>query len=208
MQRTKLEKRTRLENILFSLGVLFLVLAFGIVFFTYVPVVTKELGYQVQSFSANLAQTPDQSDIVPYNTDFAIVIPKINANYPVIANIDPRDPHQYQIALSKGVAHAKGTVFPGQIGNVFLFAHSAGDFYSANHYNAVFYLLSKLSPGDKIYLFYQSEQYTYTVSDIAKVNPETIAYLNQHPSAKTLTLMTCWPPGTTLKRLVVSAVLE
>src|SRR5687768_8091733 len=43
---------------------------------------------------------------------FQISIPKINANAPVIPNVDPFNEIEYKKSLENGVAHAKGTVMP------------------------------------------------------------------------------------------------
>jgi len=141
----------------------------------------------------------------PVDENFGIVIPKIEANAKVIPNIDPENPAIYQRALTRGVAHALGTKYPGEEGNIFIFAHSGQDFLEANRYNAVFYLLSKLEKGDEIFIFYQNKKYRYTVSDKKTVAPEEAQYIADTPGKYTLTLMTCWPGGTTWKRLVVRA---
>ncbi len=147
-------------------------------------------------------------ELTPLNSDFGIVIPKIGANARVIANVDPGNYADYINALKLGVAHAKGTVFPGQVGNSYLFAHSVGNFWEVNQWNAVFYLLKELKPGDEVDLFYQGKRYIYVVYDTKIVNPEDTEFLSTISNFPMLTLQTCWPPGTTLKRLLVFARLK
>ncbi len=146
--------------------------------------------------------------IAPVNTDFAIVIPKINANSKVIANVDPAKYGVYIEALKHGVAHAEGTAYPGQVGNSFLFAHSVGNFWEVNRWNAVFYLLRELESGDEIDIFYKGERYIYQVYDKKVVLPNDIKYIEPQADFPKLTLQTCWPPGTTLRRLLVFARLK
>jgi len=111
-----------------------------ILLFTFSQVGTKEVEYQVrQSFNVPY----QEKDLTPPNTDFAIVIPKIGAVAPVIDNVDPFNPKSYLPALFKGVAHAKGTAYPGQFGNTYIFAHSTDSFYNVGRYNAVFYLIGQ-----------------------------------------------------------------
>ncbi len=142
----------------------------------------------------------------PPNTDFSILIPKIGAVAPVVDNVDPSNPDIYIPALKKGVAHASGTGYPGIPGNVFLFAHSTDSFWRVNAYNAIFYLIGKLEPGDEIDLFFAGNLIRYTVYDKQVVEPTDSQYLGTLiEGEKTLTLQTCYPPGTTLKRLVVLA---
>lgn len=146
--------------------------------------------------------------IEPMSRDFGIVIPRIGANAKVIPDVDAGDEGEYMEALRNGVAHAKGTVYPGQIGNSVLFAHSVGNFWEVNQWNAVFYLLRELEPGDKINVFYKGERYNYEVYDKIIVDPDQVEYLSPKADFAKLTLQTCWPPGTTLKRLLVFGKLH
>ncbi len=180
-----------------------LVLSVGLILLalTFMPVVRQEVMYRVD---AQVGSIP--KEIEPMDKSFGIVIPKIKANAKVVANVDPLQEDTYQRALTKGVAHALGTVLPGEIGNTFIFAHSAGNWYEANQYNAVFYLLYKLVKGDVINVYYKDRLYVYKVRELKYVEPTEVSYLAAKTDGwKTLTLMTCWPPGTTLKRLIVVA---
>jgi len=149
--------------------------------------------------------------IQPINTDFGIVIPKILANAKVVDNVDPYNSQAYQIALTRGVAHAQGTAYPGHAGNIFIFAHSSSNWFTANRYNSVFYLIDKLEKGDEVDLYYKSKKYVYRVFEKKIVEASAVSYLTGRlkptPTEDTsiLTLMTCWPPGTTLKRLIIQA---
>ena len=143
--------------------------------------------------------------LVPADTEFSIVRPKRQANSRVLANIDPVDENVYLDALNKGVAHAAGTALPGEQGHIFLFAHSTDYFWNIQSYNAVFYLLYKLQKGDEINLFYKGQRYAYKMTDSKIVDPSDVEYLTRKTPDESLTLQTCWPPGTTLKRLLVFA---
>lgn len=144
--------------------------------------------------------------LVPEDPNFSIVIPKIGANARIIPNVDPSNEKIYLDALNKGVAQATGTAFPGEGGHIFLFAHSTDYFWNISTYNAVFYLLSKLENGDEVNIFYQGQRYVYRVIGSEVVNPSQVQYLTRKTNREFLTLQTCWPPGTTLKRLLVFAV--
>ncbi len=146
--------------------------------------------------------------IEPADPEFSVVIPKIGANARVIANVDAGNYQGYIEALKLGVAHAEGTVYPGQVGNSFLFAHSVGNFWEVNRWNAVFYLLRELEPGDEVNVFYKGERYIYQVYEKRVVGPSDVSYLSARADFPKLTLQTCWPPGTTLQRLLVFARLK
>ena len=143
--------------------------------------------------------------LIPQDSNFSVLIPKIGANARVLANVDPADEKEYLEALKKGVAHAAGTAFPGEGGHIFLFAHSTDYFWNVGNYNAIFYLLHKLEKGDKVYLFYRGQRVVYKVIDKRIVNPSQVEFLTRKTNREFLTLQTCWPPGTTLKRLLVFA---
>lgn len=182
-------------------GSLLIIVALFIPLNIFSPVLKAEVGYQFSSKKSD-------KNITPVNTDFSIVIPKINANTKIIKNVDPFNPVIYQKALTQGVAHASTSSTPDTVGSVFVFAHSAGNWYQANQYNAVFYLLNKLNLNDQIFVYYQNKKYTYQVEETKLVSPKDISYLDNNFDQSRLTLMTCWPPGTTLKRLIVIANLQ
>lgn len=216
-----------------SLGNFLLLLSLYGVFATFGPVILAETefriaqargvtfqiaGQEIASSSAtsrNDKGSPGFSDVLagdtqqilkPKDTDFSILIPKINANATVIPNVDPINENDYLSALQKGVAHAKGTVFPGIKGTTYLFAHSADNWWDAGRYNAVFYLLIHLKAGDEIVVFFEGRRYNYVVEQTLTANPEDITFLTQAQNTdEQLVLQTCWPPGTAWKRFYVIA---
>ncbi len=143
--------------------------------------------------------------LIPDDPQFSVVIPKIGANARILPNVDASDKDAYLSALQKGVAHTLGTTFPAEGGHIFLFAHSTDYFWNVGSYNAVFYLLYKLEKGDEIDLFYKGQRHVYQVVGSQIVDPSQVEYLTRKSNKEFLTLQTCWPPGTTLKRLLVFA---
>ena len=139
------------------------------------------------------------------DTDFSIVIPKISAASKVIANVDPANEEIYKAALKNGVAHAKGTKFPGSKGPIYLFAHSTNTLVNVSRYNAVFYLVKELEPEDQIIIFFAGLKYSYQVTEKIITTPEDLSLIKDGSSSERLILQTCWPPGTTLKRMMIVA---
>jgi len=199
MKKSRRLKIHRFSHILFCVAGLACLAGLAILLLTYGPLATLELQYAVHAIP---------KDIVPIDKVFGIVIPKLGANAHVVANVDPFDSHAYQMALTRGVAHARGTSIPGAMGNIFIFAHSSDNFYEALKYNSVFYLLPKLVTGDPIFLYYNGVKFTYVVTDKKFVGSKDVSYLQGESLKATLTLMTCWPPGTNLQRLLVFAELK
>lgn len=199
MKTNQRQYRGRAANILLGFAAVAIAAGLTILALTFFPLGREELKYATRKSNA---------PITPIDRDFGIVIPKLGANARVIANVDPFDSRAYQYALTKGVAHARGTSVPGAAGNVFLFAHSSENFYEALQYNSVFYLINKLEKGDEIDLYFHKIKFVYRVTGKQFVNPENVSYLSSKGDPQTLTLMTCWPPGTNIERLLIFAAIE
>lgn len=198
----------KVSTVLIFTGATLTTISLIALFLIFYPVLRLEIEYLLQGpgkQTISLTNTGSENVLVPVDREFSIVIPKIRANAKVIPNVNPYDEREYQWALTRGVAHAKGTVLPGEVGNIFLFSHSSVNFYNAARYNSIFYLLDKLQNNDEIYIFYKGGEYKYKVVEKKIVDAEAVSYLNPIIKTKQLTLMTCWPPGTTLKRLLVTA---
>ncbi|MBI3385496.1 sortase [Candidatus Gottesmanbacteria bacterium] len=211
-ERINKAKSLSFAAILTYLGMACIAAAVVLVGLTFYPVFKVELSYWLYppktNIAVSLAQGANASAMVPKFPELGIVIPKIGANAKIITNVDPYDSRVYQEALTKGVAHAKGSVLPGSDGNSFLFSHSSANFYEATRYNSVFYLLTKLDIGDKIYVFVNNQKFTYTVTSKKIVDPKDVDFLSPKATGKQLTLMTCWPAGTSFKRYIILAQVQ
>jgi LPXTG-site transpeptidase (sortase) family protein len=198
-----------------------IIAGFIILVFIYLPVLIIEFKYQVKknfsnfNNSSQLKFTLNQKDqqrniksIKPVSKDFSLIIPKINVNSKIIANVDSSNEKIYLQVLKQGVAHDKNSSLPDEKGAVFLFSHSTDRFYNINLYNAQFYLLNKLGKNDLARLVYKGNDYLYTIADKKIVDPEKVEKTVKDLKGDWLVMQTCWPPGTTLKRLLVLAELE
>ncbi|MBU0619279.1 sortase [Patescibacteria group bacterium] len=205
---------------LYRLADFLLIGGIGLLIFIFFPIANQEINYQIKKKSferLEVINQPSQVDqakqqdsfrfqpkmLVPISFDFSLVIPKIGINTPVFPNINSADPDEYQPILKKGVAHAQGSSLPNQPGPVFIFAHSTDAFYNISRYNAVFYLLPKLQTNDEVFIFYKNKKYQYQVLSQQVVKADEISALVNQTHDNVLILQTCWPPGTTLKRLIV-----
>ncbi|SRR5260221_8204187 len=186
--------------------------------FTFGPLIKEEVTYDLGQSKINYI--PSQTDIInAQNTSviqdeaktfgvssyFSIVIPKIGAKANIIANVDSGNTAEYEEALTEGVAHAKGTYFPSQGKNIFLFAHSTNAPWNVARYNAVFYLLDKMSVGDKIIIYFADKRYVYEVTSTKIVGPNDASPFADTTGSESLILQTCYPPGTSWNRLLVLA---
>ena len=132
-----------------------------------------------------------------------ITIPKIHAQAPLIYNVDPFKESVYQEVLKKGVAHAKGTALPGQRGSVFIFAHSSGNPIELTNYNTIFLKLGQLEKNDEVLIKKEEKVFKYKIVQKKIVWPTEVKYLKEKKDQ--LIIQTCWPIGTSLKRLLVFA---
>src|SRR3990167_6176865 len=160
-----------------------------------------------QSFGSLLGgeNTAKGKILVPPDPNFSIIVEKIGASAPVIANVNAADKTTYDQALKRGVAHALGTSFPGQPGVSYLFAHSTDTIFNVPRFNAVFYLLKDLEAGDRVVLFFNGRRFDYIVVERKITEPEDVSYFTLKTEEQILVLQTCYPPGTTWKRLLVIA---
>lgn len=176
-------------------------IGFGALMYTTIEV----SGKPTSGFSESLGEP--ETGILPISSQFGIVIPKIFANVAVTENVNPENEKAYQDVLRNagGVAHAAGSVLPGEPGTIYIFGHSTDSGLNVERFNAVFYLLRKLEPGDEIIVYYQNQPYRYFVSEKKTVDPTDITDITNVSGEQRLVLQTCWPPGTTWKRLLIIA---
>ena len=153
-----------------------------------------------------------QISIIISPADDRVVIPRINKSVPIVRvsteNLIKRDwsslEKEIQSALQDGVVHYPGTAQPGDHGNVVITGHSSYFSWDPGHFKDVFALLHQVNIGDKIYVYHNQEKYNYEVYDKKVINPDQVEVLTQKGDDR-LTLITCTPVGTNLRRLVVLA---
>lgn len=173
-----------------------------------VPNVIISEGQTTPVESVNFGNLSASADtIIPVSTEYGIVIEKINANAKVVANVNPSDEREYVAALQHGVAEALGSTKPGEAGNLYLFSHSTDAPWNIVRFNAIFYLLRELQVGDRVIIFHANKRFDYVVFDKTIAAPTDVSFLTNRYDAPVLTLQTCDPPGTLLRRLVVRARL-
>jgi len=131
---------------------------------------------------------------------YLLSIPKLNIKDAVV-KVGEDD-------LSKSLIHYLPQTLPGNYGNVVIFGHSTlPQLYNTKDYKTIFTYLPSLEKGDKIDIQVNDVRYEYEVFDMFVINPDQVSVLDQKNDAAYLTLITCVPPGTYWKRLVVKAKL-
>lgn len=165
-----------------------------------------------KTLEEQIKKIPDLSmEITP--PDMRLIIPRINQNVPVVRvsseHLIARDwnalEKDIQNELKDGVIHYPGTSFPDVGGNTVITGHSSYFPWDPGRFKDVFALLDKVVMGDKIAMYYNQHKYIYQVTEKKVVLPSNIDVLKQpeNQNINHLTLITCTPVGTNLKRLIV-----
>lgn len=136
-----------------------------------------------------------------------LIIPKLNIDVPILFGLN-NDSDSIMEGMNHGVVHWSipgASAMPGQIGNMVITGHSAGDIYTSNQYKFIFSGLERLTENDLLYVDYGGIRYTYSVTSLETVEPTEVSKLVYATDKPMLTLITCTPLGTSRYRLLVSA---
>lgn len=110
--------------------------------------------------------------------------------------------------LNTSLIQYNGTAHPGQLGNPVIFGHSVlPQFFNPKNYISIFSTLPTLKVGDTLLVDYDGIQYKYQVFERKEVKPADVSVLEQRYDRRELSLVTCVPPGTYLRRLIIKTKL-
>lgn len=146
-----------------------------------------------ESYQAARAETP-----ISY---YYLSIPKIKIQDAIVSTIDND--------IGSHLVQFQGTATPPSKGNAAIFGHSTlPQLYNPRDYHTVFAYAHTLVVGDEIITNVDNTLYKYRISTIQIVEPENTSFLEQPTDGSYLTIITCTPPGTIWKRLIIKARLE
>lgn len=110
--------------------------------------------------------------------------------------------------LFKNLIHYGPSSLPGELGNAVVFGHSTlPQLFNPKNYKTIFSTLHTLEIGDEIQLEVDGVTYEYSISSIKITDPDDISVLEQQYEGSYLTVITCTPPGTYWKRLIIKGKL-
>lgn len=162
-------------------------------------------------FSSNLRDFTDASLWFPSKAkearskkinlkEYSLSIPKLNIDNALV-KVGAND-------LSKSLIHYVPNSEPGESGNVVILGHSTlPQLYNPTDYKSIFTYLPSMSKGDKVIVEVDDLTFEYEIFEMFVVEPEQVSVLAPKHDASYLTLITCVPPGTYWKRLIVGAKL-
>ena len=114
---------------------------------------------------------------------------------------------QMQQGLNHGAVAYPHSVQPGRRGNIIIAGHSSppSDSSKSSGFGHLFASLPQLQKGSEIHIRNGRDTVTYKVTGQKVVDPTDTSILEQKSDNSILTLMTCYPVGTTEDRWVVIA---
>lgn len=134
-------------------------------------------------------------------THYSLSIPKLKIENAEVSAIDTD--------LNSHLVNFPGTALPPSKGNAVIFGHSTlPQLYDPKNYKTIFANIHNLIIGDKILIKINDALYTYKIISISIVDADNTSYLNQQSDDSYLTIVTCTPPGTIWKRLIIKSKLE
>ncbi len=111
--------------------------------------------------------------------------------------------------LDKHLVDYYGPGNPLMPGTSVIYGHSTiPQWFDPHNYKAIFATLHTISVGDDIILTVLGQNYTYKIFSITITSPDDVNIFTQSYDNSYVTLVTCTPPGTTWRRLIVRAVLQ
>ncbi len=136
-----------------------------------------------------------------------ISVPTIGVNAP-ISFTESTSQKVFASLLNVGVLHYPESALPGDIGTTIILGHSAPPNWPKIRYDSVFNKLKDLKVGNEIIIDFQGEKYKYLVKNtyFLKAGEDLTPLLTFNKSM--VLLVSCWPPGHNLQRIVVEAELK
>lgn len=141
------------------------------------------------------------------NKGNSIEITKIGVSAPLIIVEDPNE-KGFDEELDRGVILFPNSALPGETGQTIILGHSAPSNWPRIKYDWVFSRLNELEEKDEIKFYFNNQEYIYYVKN--KIFLQKGGEIPNYPaySENTLLLISCWPPGKNLKRIIVEATLN
>jgi len=137
----------------------------------------------------------------PRVSSYTISIPKLNIKDAEVSTVDN--------LLDNHLVNYQGTGIPPDKGNAVIYGHSTlPQLFNQKDYKTIFATLHTIKVGDEIFVDSDNMIYKYAIFEISIVSPDDTSIFTQHYDESYITLVTCTPPGTTWKRLIVKARLE
>lgn len=189
-------------------------------FFNY-NIIGENIGYLTKkvfgqnNFSINVSQVSEKFPSNLSENELAqiqakpsfIEIPAIKVKAPLIFS-NSSSQQAFNAILKSGVLHFPNSSLPGKNGAAIILGHSAPANWPKINYDWVFNDLEKLKPNDYVLISFQGKDYEYKVKKIFWLNKGEDLSPHLTFNESVVVLISCWPPGHNVKRIVVEAELQ
>ncbi|CAN5163326.1 class C sortase [soil metagenome] len=129
---------------------------------------------------------------------YKLSVPKINDFDLDVSTVDTD--------LNHHLVQYGGTAVPPSKGTAVIFGHSTlPQLFKQGDYDTVFAYAHTLQVGDEIDIKVDNLNYTYRIYNITITSPLDTSFFAQNYDDNYLILVTCTPPGTTWRRLLIRA---
>lgn len=135
----------------------------------------------------------------------SLEIPKIGVVVPLI--VLESSNNNFDKELDRGVVIFPNSALPGGTGQTIILGHSAPPNWPKINYDGVFSRINELNEKDEIILYFNHQKYTYHVNQKIFLEKGEEVADNKIPSDNTLLLISCWPPGKNIQRIVIKSTL-
>lgn len=137
----------------------------------------------------------------PKISSYTVSIPKLKIKDAVVSAIDNN--------LDMHLVNYAGTAIPPDNGNAVIYGHSTlPQLFSPKDYKTIFATLHTIKIGDEFSVKVSGVEYYYKIFSITIVDPSDTSIFVQDFDNSYITLVTCTPPGTVWKRLIIKARLQ
>lgn len=175
-------------------GAFFIILLFPLL---YAKTSAEALGKPKELFeerSERTAHDNEQEATTGQSEQNRIHIPSIGVDMPIVEG-------ETEAALDRGAWRYPFSSNPEKNGNMVIVGHR---FQFGKAHARSFYLFHRVNIGDHILVVWNGTGYVYEVREIREVEPDDLSILESDETKK-LTLYTCTPLFTVLRRLVIVA---
>jgi len=220
------------------IGVLLLIFGVGVAGYFFFPVLSYQLFLANAYEGGSIESSVPKHLLVKNTGDFGSLISQginsLTSDFTDARNWYPKLSHEdgkrkvdaYRISIPKlGIENAEvstrdynldkhlvqyfGTAIPGEKGTAVIFGHSTiPAWFDPTNYKKIFATLHTIKVGDEIEAKVGDVTYKYKIFSIIITSPKDTSILTQSYDNSYLTIVTCTPPGTLWKRLIVRAALE
>lgn len=168
----------------------------------------EEAGSSFSVLSAKETAVESDNTWFPKGTaskDYRPAVPLYTLSIPRIGILDA-EVSTVDSDLSQHLVQYWGTPVPPATGNTVLFGHSTlPHLFNRSDYTTIFANAHDLVENDLITVTVKNRIYTYKIYSIFITTPADLSVLDQNTDEKIITIVTCTPPGTTWKRLIIKA---